>query len=63
MTATRTVIGVHDIGADGTLELDPEVFEDTDLAPEGQCLVIVSEGGGLTVMPVEEDFDPTPSGQ
>jgi hypothetical protein len=63
MTSSRTVIGLHDIGEDGTLELDEAVFEKSELSPGGQCLVIASENGGVTVMPVEETFDPKPSGQ
>lgn len=63
MTTERTVIGVHTIGEDGTLDLDESVFELAALEPGGDCLVIASKDGGLTVLPVTEDFDPSPSGQ
>ena len=62
MASETTMIGLHTIGEDGTLELDDEAFELTALERGEQCLVIASSDGGLTVMPVTEEFDPKPSG-
>lgn len=63
MTADRTMIGVHTIGADGTIALDDAVFEESQLEREGNCLVVASPDGGVNVMPVTTGFDPKPSGQ
>lgn len=63
MASESSVIGLHTIEEDGTIELDPSVFEETALERGGDCLVIASADGGLTVMPVTEEFDPKPSGQ
>jgi hypothetical protein len=64
MTTDRRVIGRHTIGDDGTIDLDEDVLAASDLEPGGDCLIIATEGGGgLTVMPVTEDFSPSPSGQ
>lgn len=63
MTADSGSLGLHAIDEQGRIDLDEEVFERTALTRGGDCLVIASEGGGLTIMPVEQTFDPTPSGQ
>lgn len=63
MANDRTVIGVHRIDEDGRLDLDAAVFEESELEPGGQCLVVASPEGGVTVMPVTEGFSPSPSGQ
>lgn len=63
MTEKTTSLGLHTIDETGSLALDEAVFEHTSLERGGDCLVIATEGGGLTIMPVEEDFDPKPSGQ
>lgn len=57
------MIGLHTIDEEGTIELDEEVFERSSLEPDSHCLVIASQDGGLTVMPVTVDFDPSPAGQ
>jgi len=63
MSQDQTMIGVHDIDADGRIELDDAVFAESDLERGGQCLVVASPDGGITVMPVTTGIDPTPSGQ
>ncbi len=63
MTTERTMIGVHSIDADGTIALDEAVFEESELEREGNCLVVASSDGGISVMPVTTEFDPKPSGQ
>lgn len=63
MTAETTSLGLHTIEEDGTLVLDEGVFEHSALERGGDCLVVATEGGGLTVMPVTESFDPKPGGQ
>lgn len=63
MTSDRTMIGVHTIDADGTITLDDDVFEKSKLERTGNCLVVASPDGGVSVMPVTTGFDPKPSGQ
>ncbi len=63
MTSERTMIGVHTIGADGTISLDDAVFQESSLEREGNCLVVASPDGGINVMPVTTGFEPSPSGQ
>lgn len=63
MTAETTSLGLHTIDEDGTLDLDEAVFEHSALERGGDCLVIAKTGGGLTIMPVTEEFDPKPGGQ
>lgn len=63
MSDERTMIGVHTIGSDGTIALDDAVFEESELERGGNCLVVASPEGGISVMPVTTGFDPTPSGQ
>ena len=63
MASERTMIGVHSIGADGTISLDDAVFEASKLEREGNCLVVASADGGVSIMPVTTGFEPSPSGQ
>ncbi|MGM0371732.1 MAG: hypothetical protein ACQEQJ_04410 [Halobacteriota archaeon] len=63
MTAERTMIGVHEIDADGTIELDEAVFEACQLERDSRVLVVASPEGGITVRPVTTEFSPRKSGQ
>ncbi|MFP4529911.1 MAG: hypothetical protein ACLFNC_01315 [Halodesulfurarchaeum sp.] len=63
MTSERTMVGVHSIDADGRIELDDAVFEESKLERGGRCLVVASPDGGINVMPVTTGFEPKPSGQ
>ncbi|MDZ7850434.1 MAG: hypothetical protein U5K70_06370 [Halodesulfurarchaeum sp.] len=63
MTTERTMVGVHSIDADGRIELDDAVFEESKLERGGNCLVVASPDGGISVMPVTTGFEPKPSGQ
>jgi hypothetical protein len=63
MSQDRTMIGVHGIDADGRIDLDEDVFAESDLEKGGRCLVVASQDGGITVMPVTTGMDPKPSGQ
>lgn len=63
MTAERTLIGVHEIDEDGTLTLDAAAFERSGLERGGRALVVASPAGGVTVRPITEVFNPSPSGQ
>jgi hypothetical protein len=59
----RTMIGVHGIDEAGRIDLADAVFEESVLERGGNCLVVASPEGGVTIMPVETGFNPTPSGQ
>ena len=63
MTTERKMIGLHSIDADGTIALEESVFEESELEREGECLVVASPDGGISVMPVTKGFSPSPSGQ